>query len=49
MATTKIIPVKTNIRRISDYVQNKEKTAENTLTTTYGCSENKFFKEKFII
>ncbi|MFV8314641.1 relaxase/mobilization nuclease domain-containing protein [Aerococcus viridans] len=40
MATTKIIPVKTNIRRISDYVQNKEKTAENTLTTTYGCSEN---------
>lgn len=40
MATTKIIPVKTNIRRVSDYVQNKEKTAENTLTTTYGCSEN---------
>jgi len=39
MATTKIVPIKKNIAVVSDYIQDKDKTADGTLVTTLGCSE----------
>lgn len=39
MATTKIVPIKKNIAVVSDYIQDKNKTADGTLVTTFGCLE----------
>lgn len=39
MATTKIVPIKKNIAVVSDYIQDKDKTSDGTLVTTFGCLE----------
>ena len=39
MATTKIVPIKKNVGVVSDYIQDKDKTADGILVTTFGCLE----------
>lgn len=39
MATTKIVPIKKNVSVVSDYIQDKDKTADGILVTTFGCLE----------
>ena len=47
MATTKIVPIKKNVSVVSDYIQDKDKTADGILVTTFGCLETNL-KQSFM-
>lgn len=45
MAVTKIFPIKATIAKASNYIQNLNKTADQTLISTYECNENRIEKD----